>query len=175
MIKKHLIKLSCVLLALATLFYCSACGAITDDTTTTVSNTSDTTTTAPVEQLSNEDQAFLNGFYESMISYDRNYKYGVGNILITKSNIDNETVEYLVQIRFGNSNAINTERNLSFKLYNDEGANFINICKDYYEWVERDNKTNISSRLYSDPTTKDVEFYKFLNTYTSNVIDSANS
>ena len=183
MIKKHLIKLSCVLLAFATLFCCSACGAITDDTTTTVSNTSDTTTTspnsdttttAPVEQLSNEDQAFLNDFYALLSSFDERYASGIGNIKIYYDFADETDLKYIVYIGFINSETFDSE-NLSFVVPMNKCKEFLNTCGKHYDAITEKEYRIVLSQLSKDATKEDVEFYKFLNTYTLNVINSANS
>lgn len=136
-----------------------------DDTTTTLPG-NDTTTT---QGLSKEDQAFLDSFYASLASFDKNYKNGIGFIAISPKLLDSNTTEYLVRIGFGNSNSVG-DKNLSFNLYNQEGEEFINKCKSFYQYKEKNNSIYIQSKLYSSPTLSDIEFYKYLNTYTSEAI-----
>ena len=66
-----------------------------NDDTTTLPN-DDTTTTKPADQLSKEDQEFLNNFYASLASYDSRYANGIGKISIEVTKSTSDTTNYYI-------------------------------------------------------------------------------
>ena len=110
--------------------------------------------------LSEEEKTFIKKFYRSLADHNAAYANGIGDISISIAE-SNGKKSYTIKLGYLSDDVFNST-NLQFDLYDEQGEEFLELCKDFEVQSLTETLLIIYTSTEKNTTSKHVELFKYI-------------